>query len=183
MHNHLNIYYFIDKFDRNEIINLDKKISLIYRNYNNKFDISAIKKIKTCCKKTNRNFFISNNLKIALNLKLDGLYIPSFYKLMNLKNFNTRKNFKFIGSAHNISELKIKENQNCEQIFVAPIFKTKKNKSHLNIHKFNTISLNSNSKIIALGGINLKNMRSLSLTKSVGFASISWIKKNQPKKI
>ena len=28
-----------------------------------------------------------------------------------------------------------------------------------------------------------KNIKNVSLTKSVGFASISWIKKNQPKKI
>ncbi len=100
-----------------------------------------------------------------------------------MKNLNIRKNFEFIGSAHDIKELKVKELQNCNEIFIAPIFKTKKNKSYLGIHKFNTINLNSKSKIIALGGISSKNIKNLSLTKSVGFASISWIKKNQPKKI
>ena len=40
---------------------------------------------------------------------LDGLYIPSFNKLKNFKNINFKKNFKIIGSAHNIREIKIKE--------------------------------------------------------------------------
>ena len=45
------------------------------------------------------------------------------------------------------------------------------------------IDLENNASSIALGGINSSNLKKLKLTKSSGFASISWIKKNQPKKI
>ena len=38
--------------------------------------------------------------------------------------------------------------------------------------------MNQKKKIICLGGINSKNLKKINLTKSVGVASISWIKKN-----
>ena len=58
---------------------------------------------------------------------------------------NCYKNFKIIGSAHNSIEIKIKEKQNCEKIFISPIFKTEKNKKFLDTIKFNLIS-KSNKK-------------------------------------
>ena len=109
--------------------------------------------------------------------KFDGVYIPSFNKNLNYKNFSFYKNFKIIGSAHNNKEVLIKLNQNCEEIFVSPIFLSKKNKSFLGISKFNKINLINKKKIIALGGINQKNVKQIQLTKAKGIASIEWIKK------
>ena len=40
----LNLYYFINEYNKNEIEKLSSKISLIYRNYDNKKD-SALKSI------------------------------------------------------------------------------------------------------------------------------------------
>ena len=181
MHNFLKIYYFIDKFNRQEIIKLNPNIALIYRNYSKNFDLELIRKIKGLCKKQSREFYISNNLKIALKLNLDGLYLPAFRKNLNYKNITLRKNFKIIGSAHNIPELKIKENQGCETIFISPMFKTNKNNYFLDVNKFNFIAKNSRKKIAALGGINSSNIKRINLTKSVAIASITWIKKNRPK--
>ena len=109
--------------------------------------------------------------------------MPSFNKRPIYKNFNLRKKFKIIGSAHNISEVKIKEMQNCEEIFISPIFKTSKHKNFLNILKFNLITKETKVKIVALGGINDQNLKKINLTKSKGVASISWIKKNGLNKI
>jgi len=120
---------------------------------------------------------------MALNLNLDGVYIPSFKKLCNYKNLNAKKNFKIIGSAHNLIELNNKEKQGCTSIFIAPIFKTKKSNYFLDVARFNLISKNSKKKIVALGGINHSNYKKIKLTKSNGLASISWIKKNRPKNI
>ena len=94
-----------------------------------------------------------------------------------------RKEFKIIGSAHNINEVKIKEMQNCEEIFISPLFKTSKHKNFLNILKFNLITKETKVKIVALGGINDQNLKKINLTKSKGVASISWIKKNGLNKI
>ena len=88
-----------------------------------------------------------------------------------------RKKFKIIGSAHNIAEIKIKEMQNCKEIFISPIFKTPKHKNFLDILKFNLITKETKVKIVALGGINDRNLKKINLTKSKGVASISWIKK------
>ena len=181
--NHLtNIYYFIKDFNSNELLNLDKDINIIFRNYELKDKKPLVKKIIAFCKKNSRKLFISNDYKLALNLDLDGLYIPSFNKNLNFNNLNNKKKFSLIGSAHNISELRIKKLQGCKQIFISPIFKTKKNNSFLDINKFNLIGLKNEVKTIALGGIDSSNIKKLKLTKSIGFASISWIKKNQPKK-
>ena len=117
-------------------------------------------------------------MKLAIKLNLDGVYLPAFNKQLNYINLNYKKNFKIIGSAHNIRELKIKEKQNCETIFIAPLFKTSKNKSYLGPSKFNLIAIHTKKKIVCLGGINFNNFKKINLTKSIGLASISWIKKN-----
>ena len=146
MHN-LKIYYFIDEFNRDEIKKLNRKIVLIYRNYNRNYNLKLIKKIKYFCLKQNRKFYISNNLKLALNLSLDGLYIPSFNKLCNYKNLSSKKNFKIVGSAHNSIQIKNKEKQGCTSIFIAPIFKTKKNNYFLDATRFNLLAKNTKKKL------------------------------------
>ena len=174
---HKNIYYFIDKFDRNEILSLNKKINIIYRNYKEINICTIIKKIKELCNQTGRKLYISNNLKIALKFNLDGLYLPAFNNKLNYKNINSRENFKVIGSAHNYQEIKVKEKQGCKEIFITPIFYNLKNKSYLDVVRFNQLDLTTKINSIALGGINGENLKKLKCTKVTGFASISWIKK------
>ena len=94
-----------------------------------------------------------------------------------------KKNFLILGSAHNLIELKNKEKQGCKVIFLAPLFKTNKSKFYLNSIKFNLIANLSKINIVALGGINSLNFSKLNLIKCDAFASISWIKKNRPKKL
>ena len=175
-----NVYYFIDKFDRDEILKLDKKINIIFRNYKIKNIDSEIKKIKNLCKSTNRKIFVAGNLKIALKYRLNGLYIPAFHIKQNYANLNLTKDFKIIGSAHNLKEVKIKEKQGCTNIFISPLFHNPKNNFFLGIIKFNLINLLTNVKTIALGGINQNNIKLLKSTKVEGYASITWIKKNRP---
>ena len=175
-----NVYYFIDKFNRDEILKLDKKINIIFRNYKIKNIDSEIKKIKNLCKSTNRKIFVAGNLKIALKYRLNGLYIPAFHIKQNYANLNLTKDFKIIGSAHNIKEVKIKEKQGCTNIFISPLFHNPKNNFFLGIIKFNLINLFTNVKTIALGGINQNNIKLLRSTKVEGYASLTWIKKNRP---
>ena len=175
-----NVYYFIDKFDRDEILKLDKKINIIFRNYKITNIESEIEKIKNLCKSSNRKIFIANNVKIALKYKLDGLYIPAFNNKLNYMNLNLMKKFKIIGSAHSIQEVRIKEKQGCTSIFISPVFHNPKNNFFLGIIKFNLINLFTSVKTIALGGLNQNNIKLLKSTKVEGYASITWIKKNRP---
>ncbi|MDC1330403.1 hypothetical protein N8210_02590 [Pelagibacteraceae bacterium] len=77
--NKIRKYYFISKFDTNNIDKQDKQTTIIYRNYSTKTaDQTLIIKIKKYCKKKSINFYLSNNIKLAIKLGLDGAYIPAF---------------------------------------------------------------------------------------------------------
>ena len=172
------VFCFVEKFDIKELQTISKDIGIIYRNYQKILDEKTIISIKAHCKKNSQKFYLSNNLKIAIKLKLDGLYIPSFNSMLNTKNYSTHSKFTIIGSAHNEVEIKIKEKQGCRFIFLAPIFKVKKQSDYLGICRFNKLSLNKKSPLIALGGINKDNIKKVNLLNCYGFAGISWVKKN-----
>ena len=178
------IYCYINDFNLTELLRLGNNINLIYRNYDKKNNINTVLKLRDFCRKTKRKLFISNNIKLALNLKLNGIYIPSYNKKINYCfPINKPSKFGVIGSAHNIKEISIKEKQGCKEIFISSIFKIQKSKKFLGIVKFNFLANQSKQKIIALGGINENNYKKLKLTNSVGFACISWAKKNGLKKL
>ena len=177
------IYHFIDDFKEKDIEYLPKNIALIYRNYRKKPSKSLITKIRNYCKKRKIKFYLANNYKIAVNLNLDGVYLPSFNKQIIFNIFSKRKNFLVLGSAHNIQEIITKQKQGCKLIFLAPIFKVNKKNHFLGINKFNQLSLNKKINFIALGGINNLNIKKINLLNCYGFAGISWIKKNGLRKL
>ena len=173
MHNKLpNKYYFINKFDTNHIVKQDKNTCFIYRNYSSKNNLNTIIKLKNFLKKNRYKFFLSNNIRLAIKLNLDGAYIPSFNKDNSHLSFSFKKNFLIIGSAHNNKEIKVKESQGVKILFLSSIFK--KNKNYLGFNKFNLLSQLSNKKIVALGGISSDNLRKVKLLNCYGFAGISY---------
>ena len=166
-------YYFISKFDTNNIDKQDKQTAIIYRNYSIKnVDQSIILKIKKYCKKKSINFYLSNNVRLAIKLNLDGAYIPSFNNSLKHLSYSYKKNFKLIGSANNLKEIKVKENQNVNKIFLSSLFK--KNKNFLGMNKFKLLSKLTQKDIVALGGISKKNKKKLSLLGQADFAGISY---------
>ena len=166
-------YYFINKFDTNNIDKQDKQTTIIYRNYSSKLiDHVLILKIKNYCKKKKIKFFISNNIKLAISLNLDGVYLPSFNQNFNHLGYSFKKNFVIIGSAHNNKEIKIKEKQGVCAIFLSSLFK--KNKNYLGLNKFKLLSKLTTKKIIPLGGISDQNLKKLRLLNCSSFAGISY---------
>ena len=172
---HLKKYYFINKFDPYHIKKLNKNISIIYRNYNSIINVSLLIKIKNFCRKNRRKFYLSNNVKLALKLNLDGVYLPSFNKSLKHLNYQIKKDFLIIGSAHNLLEIRIKEKQKISHIFISSIFKKEKN--YLGFYKFNNLSKMTKKKVIALGGINNNNVRKISMLNISGFAAIDYFNK------
>tara|TARA_A100001234_G_C12457926_1_gene313922 strand:- start:167 stop:691 length:525 start_codon:yes stop_codon:yes gene_type:complete len=169
----INKYYFISKFDTNIINKQNKQTAIIYRNYNSKIlDQNLILKIKKYCKFRKIKFYLSNHIKLAIKLDLDGAYIPSFNKSTQHLAFSVKKKFKIIGSAHNIKEIKIKEIQNVSSIFISSLFK--KNKNYLGINKFKLISNMTKKKVVALGGVSAENIKQLKLLNNPEFAGISY---------
>jgi thiamine-phosphate pyrophosphorylase len=166
-------YYFINKFDTNNINNQDKQTAIIYRNYSSNIkNEDLILKIKNHCKKRRIKFYLSNNIKLALKFDLDGAYIPSFNKNTNHLAYSYKKNFDLVGSAHNQKEIRIKERQGVNKIFISSLFK--KNKNFLEINKFKLLSKMTRLDVVALGGISKKNLKKLSLLYDPDFAGISY---------
>ena len=173
MHNKfLNKYYFINKFDQCHIDKKLKETTIIFRNYNQKIDKKLILQLKSYCKKKGNKFLLSNNIRLAINLDLDGVYIPSFSTDKRHLSYSFKKNFIILGSAHNIYEMRTKELQCVSAIFLSSIFK--KNKNFLGLNKFKLLSFLSNKPVIALGGISNNNSKKLKLTNCLGFAGISF---------
>tara|TARA_B100000401_G_scaffold433804_1_gene372979 strand:+ start:66 stop:584 length:519 start_codon:yes stop_codon:yes gene_type:complete len=166
-------YYFINNFETNIIDKLDSQTTVIYRNYDSDLiNEELLIKIKKYCKKRKIKFFLSNNIRLAIKLDLDGAYIPSFNKSTKHLAFSLKKKFGLIGSAHNNKEIKIKEIQNVNKIFLSSLFK--KNKNYLGINRFKLISNFTKKKVVALGGISKANIKKLRLFNSSEFAGISY---------
>ncbi len=166
-------YYFINKLETNNINKQDRQTVIIYRNYSSKIkNEKLILKIKRYCKKRNIKFYLSNDIKLAIKLDLDGVYIPSFNKKNEHLSYSYKKNFNIIGSAHNLKEIRIKERQKVNEIFLSSLFK--KNKNFLGINKYKILTSLSKINMVALGGISKNNLKKLNLLKRQDFAGISF---------
>ncbi len=169
----INKYYFISKLDTNSIDRQDKQTIIIFRNYSGIDKIeSLILKIKKYCKKKSIKLYLSNNIKLAIKLDLDGAYIPAFNKSFRHLSYSFKSNFQIIGSAHNVNEIRIKEKQKVDKIFISSLFK--KNKNFLGINRFKILTKLTKKKVVVLGGISHKNKKKLSLLNQSEFAGISF---------
>lgn len=166
------IFLIINKDITNSIDEIvkHKNINIVYRNYNNNYEIE-FKKVLLTTKKKNIPLFVAYHQSLIKKYKVNGFYIPSFVKK---KIYISEKNF-LIGSAHNFREIYQKQLQGCKIIFISPLFNNNKSKKNLGIIKFNLITKNYKSSFCALGGINSSNFKKLLLTKSIGAAGINII--------
>ena len=179
MHNkNLKKYFFINKFDYSHFIDLDENITFIWRNKDKEVNLDSISKFKKFCKKNNWKFFICNNVKLAIKMRANGVYLSSYNKNLSLNMTNFKKNFRIIGSAHNYKEIYQKQKQKLDEIFLSPIFK-KKNNPKLEIYKYLNLKKMIKVKDIALGGINKQNIKRLKLVNSFGFAGIEYFEQKK----
>lgn len=134
------------------------------------------------CKKNRFPFYISDNIRLALQTKANGIFL-------NAKNTRIipkiiKRNFEIIGSAHNQIEYYFKKKQGCTLLMLSPLFFNKKYSKNkiLGPIKFNLISNPWKNNLCALGGISLKNLNKIKLTKASAIAFISLILEPQIKK-
>ena len=176
-----NKYFFIIENTKDiKIRNIKKtrKFNIIYRNNKNSENIKELKKLRNNCKKRGINFFVSNNINLALSLKADGLYISAHNNNLNLSKIRNL-NFKLIGSAHNINELNIKKKQGCSEIIFSRLFETsyKHKKGYLGVIRFNLLNMRRNEYLAPLGGITSLNLNKLKMIKSNSIVLLSEVKK------
>ena len=158
-------------FENNNI-----NIGVVYRNYKSTKREVELVKIAKACRKKRFQLYVSNDIRLATKVRADGIYIPSFNKKNLFRNLQN-KNLIVLGSAHNQKEINEKVSQNCKAIFLSPLFNVKKSKYFLDIFRFNLLTFANNSKFLALGGINKKNIRKLQMLRVRGFAGINIFKK------
>ena len=177
MHKYLpNLFIFLDQYHNQIFENNNTNIGVVYRNYNNPKRETELIKIAKACKKKRYQLFVSNDIKLALKVRADGIYIPSFNKTKKFLNLE-KKNLTILGSAHNQKEIWEKISQKCRAIFLSPIFYADKSLNFLNVYKFNYLSRSSKTNILALGGITEHNVHKLKLLHIKGFGGISIFKK------
>ena len=154
-----------------------KKFSIVYRNLKKLENKAELFKFRKNRKLKAIDFYIANNIKLAIYLNADGVYLSSYNKSYKAK-FLKRSNFHIIGSAHSHKEIYMKVKQGCEMIIFSKLFKVNydKNAPFLGVVKFNNF-LKINCNLVPLGGINLNNLNNLKQIKCNAFALMSEIKK------
>ena len=105
-------------------IKLINKYIVIYRNNGKIENIDKLLRFRRQCKSKKIDFYISNDEKLTADLRADGLYISAHNTSLRLAKLK-KCNYKIIGSAHNIKEVKIKKQQGCKEIFLSPLFHVK----------------------------------------------------------
>lgn len=175
----LKFYVFLD--DINIIIKTNllklKNVNIIIDN--DRIEIASHRFIEIIkfAKKNKIPFYIKNNYQIAVRYQFNGVFLTSDNK-SSIKPMLLKKEIRTLGSAHNQIEYYRKNQQNCETIMLSPIFYNNKYSINkiLGIIKFSLLTLNWKRKICALGGINVKNIKMIDVTKAGGVAIKSMIK-------
>ena len=159
-------------------IKILNKFNIIYRNKIFPQKIDELMKFRMLCKSKRIDFFVSNNIKLALLLKSDGLYISANNKDLRLIRLKNTK-YKIIGSAHNIKELNIKLLQGCSNILFSRLFKTSYNykPGFLGVIKYNLLNTSFKKELTPLGGIRSTNLNKLKITNCNSIAILSGVKK------
>ena len=83
----------LNKIGQNSKIAFRNKINSKKKNKVLNDFCSLIIKIRNFCKKQGRNFYLANDVKLAIKYNLDGVYIPSFNKDLKHLNYKIKPNF------------------------------------------------------------------------------------------
>jgi len=84
------LFIFADRYNSEIFENNKINIGVIYRNYNCTNREKELMKIAAICKKKRYQLFVSNDIKLTLKAKADGIYIPSFNSNKNFRNLEKK---------------------------------------------------------------------------------------------
>ena len=180
-------YVFLEQINNlieKNILKFNNISIIIDIDYNNNKNLEKEISIIRFAKKNKIPYFFKNNFQKCIKYKADGIFIDSKNKSI-IKPILLKKKFIIIGLAHNQLEYFQKLKQKCITIMLSPLFYNEKYSINkiLGILKFNNKALNWKIKLCALGGINYKNLKKITLTKCEGIAFkrfLSHSKKNLP---
>ncbi|CAO6132538.1 ThiE Thiamine monophosphate synthase [Candidatus Pelagibacterales bacterium] len=165
-------YFFCDEIN-NEIINTIHKVKNIVfvlnindkdkNDFNNKLSIVQFLRGKKI------QFLLYNNFQKCIKYQANGIFLDSKNKSI-LRPMLLKKKFNIVGAAHSQLEYIHKSKQSCQEIILSPIFENSKYSVNkiLNVIRFNNISNHWKEKVIAMGGLSLKNINKIQMTRIYG---------------
>ena len=167
-------------FNRNKFSNLKipKKSAILLRAYKLKNRKKIAKQLLKFCRMKKIKLLIGSDIKLAKDINADGVHFPEYMikkkkiKWDIFKKTKLKKDWIVTTAAHNIQTLKKAENFDIDAALLSPVFNSKShpNTKSLGINKFSKILKKTNLPIYALGGINIKNIKSLLETDIIGYA-------------
>ena len=168
-------------FDKKKLLNLKipKESAFLLRSYKAKERKKIAKQLLKFCKVKKLKLLIASDIKLAEEINANGVHFPEYMiKKRNkinwcvIKNIKSKKNWIITTAAHNLQTLKKVENFDIDAVLLSPVFPSKShpNSKNLGINKFVKIIKKTKLPIYALGGINIKNVKSLVETDIIGYA-------------
>ena len=142
----------------------------------NAFEAEAAK-LKELCARYNVPYVVNDSVEIALAIDADGVHVgQSDIKGRDIRSMIGQD--KILGiSAGSVEEAIAAENAGADYIGVGAVFttSTKKNARNLTVEKLKEISSSVSIPVVAIGGINAKNLMELSGSGVDGVAVVSAI--------
>jgi thiamine monophosphate synthase len=187
MVNNIKFYFFTSYINDLIIKNIlkFKSIAIIYKPEPcRSINYQQLDNIRKFSKSYKIPLIIIDDIKLVTKYKADGFFISSNNKKAYNFSYYMKKNISIMGSAHNTMEYFIKIRQGCNKIMLSPIFYNKKYSLNkiLGVIKYNLISRDWTRKTIALGGINLNNLKKIKMTNATSVAFVSLINNAKIKK-
>ena len=96
-------------------------MGIIYRNYNTKKREKELVKIAKACRRGRNQLFVSNDIKLAIKVRAEGIYIPSFKKTKGFANLE-KKILKYSDRHIIKGKFKKKFHKNVVPYFFLPFF-------------------------------------------------------------
>ena len=168
-------------FDKKKLLNLKipKESAFLLRSYKAKERKKIAKQLLKFCKIKKLKLLIASDIKLAEDINAHGDHFPEYMiKKKNIinwvivKNIKLRKNWIITTAVHSLQAIKNAEFFDIDAALLSPVFSSKShpNKKNLGINKFSKIVKKTKLPIYALGGINIKNIKSLLRTDIIGYA-------------
>ena len=169
-----------ESFDKKKLLKLKipKKSAFLLRSYETKKRKKIAKQLLNFCKMKKIKLLISSDIKLAEDINAHGIHFPEYMVKKNkinwvgIKNVKSNKKWIITTAVHNIQSLKKAEELDIDAALLSPVFPSKShpNNKSLGLNKFSKIVKKTKLPIYALGGINIKNVKSLIETDIIGYA-------------
>ena len=159
-------------------LKIPKKSAFLLRSYQTKKRKKIAKQLLKFCKMKKIKLLIGSDIKLAKDINAHGVHFPEYMIKENkinwigIKNIKYRKKWIITTAAHSTRSLKKVEGLDIDAALLSPVFisKSHPNNKCLGLNKFSKIVKKTKLPIYALGGINIKNVKSLIETDIIGYA-------------